>query len=440
MTLAHPRGLVAPGRPPTADATPPPPVLPVVRWVFYAFIASIAFEIPNRSIPVEVPTLMGAVFLLTTLLQPGVCYERFPWAFWWFLGYLGAFAVSLVVNGLENAQRAFELTLHVIQAGLVFLAASNLMRREELARGALWTLVAATALGAALPFLGIGRTGKIVWTGGERLTAFGQNPNQRALVLTGGLIALLGLAYGPIRQRALVRWSALPFVVLLAVGLVQTGSRGGTLAALAGLTTFAVVAARRSLRTALVMLVAIGGLVLVVTRSDVMRNRLHPTAGMEALAGRERIFPALWQMFEAKPVLGWGPINNQYELASRLNEREFASRDAHNLALELMTSVGVVGSLPFLMGLALCALGAWRARRGPFGVLPMAMLVAQVTANMSSTFLASKLFWTVLGFSIAAGATAGLPAAHPVPIRGPAGRPMPWLHAAGTRRLPRDGG
>ena len=34
---------------------------------------------------------------------------------------------------------------------------------------------------------------------------------------------------------------------------------------------------------------------------------------------------------------------------------------------------------------------------------PLAMLLAQITANMSSTFLANKLFWLVLGFTMAAG-------------------------------------
>jgi O-antigen ligase len=382
-----------------------PPVNRLVQGAFYTFIASVAFEIPNRTIPMEVPTLMGAVFLLTTVLQPGLCYERLPMAFWWFLAYLGVFAASLLVNGLENGERVVELSLHLIQGGMIFLAAFNLMRREEIARRALGTLVVASLLSAALPFLGVGRTAKVVWTGGERLTAFGQNPNQRALILTGGLLALFGLVYGPRRRSAALRLAGVPAAALLLVGLVHTGSRGGTLATLVGLATFALAPGRRRFKNLGIMLVGMGSLVWVVSTSEVMRNRLHPTAGVEALAGRERIFPALLQMFVERPALGWGPINNQYELAIRLNERHYASRDAHNLVLELMTSVGVAGTLAFVIGLALCALAAWRGRRGPIGVLPLAMLVAQLTANMSSTFLANKLFWVVLGFAVAAGST-----------------------------------
>ena len=406
MTLADIRHVPPRGPMVAASVTrPTPPVHPLVQAAFYAFVASLAFEIPERTIPMEVPTLAGSFFLLTTILQPGICYERLPRPFWWFLGYVGAFAGSLVLNGVENGQRVVELSLHVIQAGLIFLVACNLLRRDEIVHRALGTLAIAAMLSAALPLLGVARTGKVVWTGGERITAFGQNPNLRALILTGGLIALLGLLYGPRRRSTALRLAGVPAAALLVIGLVNTGSRGGTLAALVGLATFALAPGRRRFKGVGVMLVAVAGLLWVVTSSEVMRNRLHPTAGVEALAGRERIFPAMWQMFMDKPAIGWGPINNQYELAIRLNERQFASRDAHNLVLELMTSVGLAGAVPFLIGVAVCLLAAWRARRGPYGVLPLAMLLAQVTANMSSTFLANKLFWLVLGFATAAGRT-----------------------------------
>jgi O-antigen ligase len=425
MTLADSRRVpIGPSVAPVAIHRDSPPVHRLVVGAFYAFVASLAFEIPERTIPMEVPTLMGSLFLLTTVLQPGICYERLPVAFWFFLAYVVTFATSLLVNGVENGERVVELSLHIIQAGLIFLVASNLLRRGEIVRRALATLAIAAALSAVLPLMGIARTGKVVWTGGERVTAFGQNPNLRAFILTGGLLALLGLLYGPRRQSATLRLAGVPAAALLLIGLVHTGSRGGTLATLVGLAAFALAPGRRRFKNIGVMLVGMGGLVWVVTTSEVMRNRLHPTEGVEALAGRERIFPAMWQMFVEKPVLGWGPINNQYELAIRLNEREFASRDAHNLLLELVTSVGLAGALPFVIGLTFCFMAAWRGRHGPYGMLPLAMLLAQLAANMSSTFLATKLFWIVLGFTMAAGSTTAQvsqPARPAVGLR-PAGR------------------
>jgi O-antigen ligase len=80
-------------------------------------------------------------------------------------------------------------------------------------------------------------------------------------------------------------------------------------------------------------------------------------------------------------------------------------RDAHNLVLELMTSTGVAGTIPFLIGLTLCVGSAWRARRTTRGVLPFAMLLAILTGTMSGTWIASKILWLVLAHAEAARGT-----------------------------------
>src|SRR5712691_4805654 len=52
-----------------------------VRWGFYAFVFSIPLEYPDRTIPVELHTITGALFLVIALLQPSVCFRRPPAAF-----------------------------------------------------------------------------------------------------------------------------------------------------------------------------------------------------------------------------------------------------------------------------------------------------------------------------------------------------------------------
>src|SRR5690348_2796927 len=42
----------------------------IVVWAFYAFVFSIPFEFPDRDFPIEIPTAVGALFLLTTIVQP----------------------------------------------------------------------------------------------------------------------------------------------------------------------------------------------------------------------------------------------------------------------------------------------------------------------------------------------------------------------------------
>jgi O-antigen ligase len=130
------------------------------------------------------------------------------------------------------------------------------------------------------------------------------------------------------------------------------------------------------------------------------------------MAGREQLYPALWQMFQEKPVLGWGPVNNTFELAARIGERERPARAAHNIVLELLTATGLVGAIPFLIGAWLCVRDAWRARRGPHAVLPLALCCSVFLSNMSGDWIAGKLIWVVLAYAYAS-VRVGVPVAEP---------------------------
>jgi O-antigen ligase len=138
-------------------------------------------------------------------------------------------------------------------------------------------------------------------------------------------------------------------------------------------------------------------------QTEVMRGRVQVTTTEGSLAGREKLFPALWSMFLEKPLVGWGPQRNQYELATRapFNEREY--RDSHNLFLELLTATGVVGAVPFLVALGLCTHAAWRGRRGTHGILPFALVALFLIANLSIDMLATKPFWVALALAWASG-------------------------------------
>ena len=68
-----------------------------------------------------------------------------------------------------------------------------------------------------------------------------------------------------------------------------------------------------------------------------------------------------------------------------------------------MTSTGVAGTIPFLIGLLMCLRSGWRARCTTRGVLSFAMLFAMLTGTMSGTWIASKILWLVLAHAAAAG-------------------------------------
>jgi O-antigen ligase len=377
---------------------------PLLQAGLYLLVASIPFEYPERTIPLEIPTLTGAIFLLVTLLHPRRCYGRLPAPVWWFGLYLLAFLLTLILQS-EHIPGGLSEFVIVLQGVLVFLAAANLMQDQRVARRALVILVAACGVRAALPFVGLARTTSAVWTGGERVSALGQNANSAAMILAAGLVALVGLTLVRGRRRAVSLVFAGLLGALLGLAILETGSRGGFLALLGGLLVFALAARTwgQRVRNGVIAALAITLLTLSAFRLPVMKNRLVESVTTGNLAGREQLYPALWTMFLERPVLGWGPITNTHEVALRIGERERPKRAAHNLVLELLTSGGLVATLPFLIGGWLAVQSAWRARAGAHGVLPMALFCALFVANMSGDWIASKLLWLVLAYAFASG-------------------------------------
>jgi len=120
-----------------------------------------------------------------------------------------------------------------------------------------------------------------------------------------------------------------------------------------------------------------------------LRNRFKQSMVAGAMAGRERVYPELVRMFVERPIVGYSPMANKYVLGGRLPEQHYTRRDAHNLMLEVMTSTGIAGLIPFTVVLGLVWRAAWRARRGPDGILPLAMLVGVLTANLSGNWIAA---------------------------------------------------
>ena len=432
-------GSAVPVRPGVATALATPAINPIVRWAFALLVFSIPFEFPERSFPIEIPTITATVFLLTTPLALRACYARRPAALVWFLVYLYAFGVSAVWNArhaaatdVNNASYGAEVTklfALLLQAVLVFWAAYNLFQSPRIARLTVVVLALACTIRALLPVVGIARTTHAIWGGGERVTALGQNANNSAMILAAGFVVLLGLQYGAERPLLRPRWLVAPILALLGLSVVDTGSRGGIVALGAGLLPFMFSGARTLwlvVRNAVIAALAIGLVIFAAYRSDAVRRRFTESVEGGALAGRERIYPSVLQMSRERPLIGWGPVNNKYELGLRLNERIFRRRDAHNLVLEVLSSTGLAGTIPFLAGLGLCCVGAWQARRGPHGILPLALLLVVLAANMSGNWIASKLLWLVLAYGLASVRYRGKDASGlPPPAAALARRPTP---------------
>jgi O-antigen ligase len=380
-------------------------VHPLVRWAFYLFVFSLPFEYPKRTIPWEITTITCAVYLLAAFLQPRVSLARLPWAVRWFGLYLYVLLGAFVVDGGHYGEEVQKLFILLLEAVLLLWTASNLLRRENVARGTLVTLGIACALRAGIQLAGIATETVVEWTGGVRVVALGQNENHAAMILTGGVIALLGLAYGRARSMPWARALAWPVVGAIAIAVVQGGSRGGVIGLGVGLLALTLGGASLAtrLRNAVAVLVALGFLVWVSYQFVGTRNRFLQTASTGFMAGRERIYPTALRMALEHPLTGWGPLNNMYELGNRLPEQHVPRRDTHNLALEVLTATGLLGVIPFGIGTWLCVRAAWRARRGVEGVTPFALLTAVLMVNMSGNWIAAPFLWFTFAYALGSG-------------------------------------
>ena len=77
--------------------------------------------------------------------------------------------------------------------------------------------------------------------------------------------------------------------------------------------------------------------------------------------------------------------------------------------LAVLLEVGIIGAIPYLVGLWLCAQSAWRARVGGLGLLPLALLSTVLACGMSGNILRWKTQWLVSALALASALLRALP-------------------------------
>ena len=394
---------------------------------FYAF--SLPLEFPERSIPIEVHSATGAVLLLAALVQPTVCFAKPHPAFWCFAVYLYAYVCLGVLT--DHVFEWFKEAAGFFQVLLIFWVSSNLMRWPSITTRMLVSFGSSCILLAVLQRAGITASVAEVTAVAQRMTALGQNPNTFAHNLVIATLAFAGLMYGATRYPSWLKpltWCALGLLVLM---IMPTAARGALVSLLVGLSLMVLSRARPSitLRNGVVAALLLAGVGAAAYRSDSMRNRFVTATDASDFAQRQDLYPAAWSMTLEKPFVGWGPINNRYELERHVPRIELPYREAHNVVLELLTQTGLVGAIPYLMGVLLCIRGAWVARSGPHGVVPLTILASVLIAQMATSGLYTKVYW--FAFSLAAGSELQLRTAM---LRRFATRPAPRrLHGQDLR-------
>jgi O-antigen ligase len=345
--------------------------------------------------------LVGYGFMLIALVQGRLCFRRPPRAFWCFAVYLGIYTVLGALQDVFYREMVVERVGMLAQMLVLFWISYNLMRHERLVQDTLLALAASCAILAVLQLMGV--TASVEgYSAAERISALRENLNSAAAVLSLGLLMLIGLAYGRARATLQIRLCAWPLFVVVGIPIIWTGSRGALVALTGGLLAFLLRAGPVwvRLRNALIALLAIGFLVWNSYHTEAARTRWERTLTEGSLAQREQIYPRAWEMVLERPLIGWGPVNHTYELGARVGTK---SRDTHNLFLWVLTECGLVGAIPFCVGLFLCLRAGWRARGGAQGILPFALVLTVLLINMSGTWHNRKLHWLILAYALAGG-------------------------------------
>lgn len=243
----------------------------VIRYAYYVFIFSLPFEGKIGGL-----SLLGLILAGVTMLQFRLFLQPAPKAFWWFALYLAVVAALgfLTILGTEqDTEFTSELIrqLFALSQLLVFvLIAYRLMMFESIAKRSLLILGLSCVLLAVLQTSGV-----IATEVHGRMTAFEDNPNVVALVLSVGLLCLLGSAHA--RKDTGLKFRLLAWIssVVLLVAIVNTGSRGSQLAlALAlGALIMRTTTLPQKVKTGLIVAAVIACLGWAIYQMDAARER-----------------------------------------------------------------------------------------------------------------------------------------------------------------------
>jgi O-antigen ligase len=379
-----------------------------VRWSFLLFTFTLPFQATDLAFmsgSVSLAKISGLLFFafyfldhssLSSLRKP---FPRPPKAMWWFVAYLAVYTL----NGLFVSGEFFGLFVSrfttLVQLVVLFWFASDLLTDEKMSRDFLFTY-SISVLIFAIGFI-VHVPGFSVTADADRVTALGDNPNAVAQMMAQASIMLIGVGFNTkqFRKSILLSVLILPFIAVM----VETGSRGGVLAFVSGCFIYGLFfwRSKQGLATILLGALCFTALIYVAIRNPVFSERMEDSYYGGSLAGREEIYPTAIDMILEQPVFGWHPVESTYQLNSRLGWKG-ESRDTHNLILWVLLEVGLIGAVPFFVGLWLCGRAAWRVRVGSLGVLPLALFTTMLVANMSGTGIIDKEFWLILALAVAA--------------------------------------
>jgi putative inorganic carbon (hco3(-)) transporter len=363
------------------------------RLLLWLFVFSLPWEAVSLPWLGRVTPLAGAAVVVAAIVTT-VVNGRFRRP-----GLIIGLALTFVVTSLLSL--AWTISYHdTLFRTLTYgqlLAMAWSVRHFARTREEQQSLMAAYCLGAFIPTIETlynFSVGLRVRSGALRYTAGGLNANDLALTL----VLALPIAWHLFLKRGrVVRSAAFTYVVLAPVAILLTASRGAFVAGIVALSIIPLTTGRRWIGVILApfVLVVLGITTMTVVPETSWNRILMIDQEMSeegTLGGRAGIWSAGLQVFQERPLLGYGAGAYAPAVESLLGR----AISAHNALLAVLVEQGLVGFSVFVALLAACMWVLWHqppAERVLWAVLMSSWFVGV----MSLGWQYRKITWFLFG-------------------------------------------
>jgi O-antigen ligase len=243
----------------------------------------------------------------------------------------------------------------------------------------------------------------------DRIAVLGSNTiatGQAAAI--GPLLGVSMLPIFPMRLKVLII-AATPLAVFVAVA---SGSRGPIFVGAATAVILILVRSRHTVRDLILLTIGAIGITGILVSSSV--RSLLPEMSLwriqvflDALlswdwsavdtstAARLRLFQHAIDLFESRPILGYGAGGFEWSMDRIVGLEIYFS--PHNLYLQIASDVGIVGILLLLLFFGLTLFNGWRYRHDPRGVAALSLsLFVLIYGFVDLDFYTSRYAWGFL--------------------------------------------
>ncbi len=371
----------------------------VLRAVVFVFVFSTIFDsftFPFLDKNDNLAQLVGVVLAGLFLVYRGARLRIREADQRWFLVFFAVITIEEIIRYFTLPEAAavfsFRNYFSYFQVFVLYVILRELSRDPRVFRGIMTVFFVTYLGGALLTDLGIQLV--TAEAAGGRVGLVGVNLNAYAFSLA--VIVAGGFAWALSRWPRLgwKGWLLVSSLAVLLPAIASTGSRGGALALVFGLLVAVIVNVRlRRVPVLLVLVpVVLGAVLHVMLNTEIMQRRIQATFYEHDFGSRDTLAEAGLVLFREHPFIGTGP--GYVEVLGRLTGHHKIG--AHNTYLQMVLSFGVLGTLPFLVGLGLTLYSSWRVRGSPWGGVWFTILAMTAAFGMTGHLGYNKHFWIIL--------------------------------------------